>query len=85
MTAVTVTEVAIPESLDAPDAAEFLACVAVRNTVWRDDSGTDDLTYTADELLPGWQKTTFEPKRMFAARLDGRLVARSVYETRTEE
>lgn len=85
MAHITVTEVAIPDSLDAPDAAEFLACVEVRNTVWSDDSGTDDLSYTAAELLPGWQKTTFEPKRMFAGRLDGRLVARAVYETRTEE
>ena len=85
MTDITITEVVIPASLDAHDAAEFLACVDVRNTVWRDDSGTDDLTYTAAELLPGWQKTTFEPRRMFAARLDGKLVARGVYETRTDE
>jgi len=85
MTDITITEVVIPASLDAHDAAEFLACVDVRNTVWRDDSGTDELTYTAAELLPGWQKTTFEPMRMFAARLDGKLVARGVYETRTDE
>lgn len=85
MTDITVTEVTIPATLDALDASEFLECVDVRNTVWHDDSGTDDLSYTAAELLPGWQKTTFEPKRMFAARLDGRLVARGVYETRTEE
>ncbi|OYX54574.1 MAG: hypothetical protein B7Y93_05945 [Micrococcales bacterium 32-70-13] len=85
MSAIEITEVGIPESLEAPDAAEFIACVDVRNAVWRADSGTDDLTYTAAELLPGWQKAMFEPKRMFAARLDGRLVARGVYETRTEE
>ena len=70
MSAITITEVVIPASLDALDADEFLACVDVRNTVWRADSGTDDLSYTPAELLPGWQKTTFGPKRMFAARLD---------------
>lgn len=85
MTDVTISEVVIPETLDAPDAGDFLACIDVRNTVWNTDSGTTDLEYTAAELLPGWQKTTFEPKRMFAARLDGRLVARGVYETRTDE
>ncbi len=85
MSVITITEVVIPASLDAPDADEFLACVELRNTVWRTDSGTDDLSYTPAELLPGWQKTTFEPKRMFAARLDGRLVARGVFETRLDE
>lgn len=85
MGAIEITEVSIPETVDAPDAAEFLACVDVRNAVNRHDSGSDELTYTAEELLPGWQKTIFEPKRMFAGRLDGRLVARGIYETRTEE
>lgn len=85
MSDIVITEVVIPETLDSADAAGFIDCVDVRNAVWRTDSGTDDLTYTAAELLPGWQKTTFEPKRMFAARLDVRIVARGVYETRTEE
>lgn len=85
MSEITIGEVLIPERLDAANAADFLACVEVRNAVGRDDSGTDDLSYTAAELLPGWHKTTFEPKRMFAARLDGRLVARGVYETRSDE
>ncbi|WP_169077525.1 GNAT family N-acetyltransferase [Microcella alkalica] len=85
MPEITITEVTIPASLDAADAAEFIACVDVRNAVNEHDSGTDELSYTAEELLPGWRKTTFEPKRLFAARLDGRLVARAIYETRTEE
>ncbi|WAB83804.1 GNAT family N-acetyltransferase [Microcella daejeonensis] len=85
MSDITITEVVIPASLDADDAAEFLACVEVRNAANRHDSGGTDLDYSAEELLPGWQKTTFEPKRMLAARLDGRLVARGVYETRTDE
>ena len=85
MTDIAIAEVVIPVSLDAPDAAAFVECIDVRNTVQRDDSGTDDLTYTTAELLPAWQKTTFEPKRMFAAHLDGRLVARGVYETRADQ
>jgi GNAT superfamily N-acetyltransferase len=85
MSAIPITEVVIPASLDAADADEFLACVELRNTVNRFDSGTDDNHFTAAELLPGWQKTSFEPKRMFAARLDGRLVGRGIYETRTDE
>ena len=85
MPEITITEVVIPSSVDAPDAAEFLACVDVRTAVNRHDSGGTDLDYHADELLPVWLKSVFEPKRLFAARLDGRLVARGIYETRTEE
>ena len=85
MSAIEITEVSIPETLDSPDAEEFLALVELRNAVNRHDSGSDDNVYTAAELLPGWQKTAFEPKRLFAARLDGRLVGRGIYETRTEE
>jgi len=82
---IVITEVVIPMTLDAPDADEFLACVAVRNAANQHDAGSNDLDYSAEELLPGWQKTTFEPKRMLSARLDGRLVARGVYETRTDD
>jgi len=85
MSAIEITEVSIPETLDSPEAEEFLALVELRNAVNRHDSGSDDNVYTAAELLPGWQKTAFEPKRLFAARLDGRLVGRGIYETRTEE
>ena len=54
MPEITITEVVIPSSVDAPDAAEFLACVDVRTAVNRHDSGGTDLDYHADELLPVW-------------------------------
>lgn len=85
MAEIVITDVVIPTTLDSADAGDFLACVAVRNASNQHDSGGTDLNYSAEELLPGWQKTTFEPKQMLAAHLGGRLVARGVYETRPDD
>ncbi|MER3389147.1 MAG: GNAT family N-acetyltransferase [Microcella sp.] len=82
---VEITEVSIPERLDAPDAGDFVAAIDVRNTVNAHDSGTRDDVRPADELLPGWRKQEFEPKRMLVARLDGRIVCRGVAEFRLGE
>jgi GNAT superfamily N-acetyltransferase len=34
-------------------------------------------------LLPGWRDTEYEPKRFFVARVDGCMVCRAIYETRS--
>jgi GNAT superfamily N-acetyltransferase len=85
MSRFTIDEVSIPETIDSPDAADFIATVDVRNAVEADGFGTDDLAYSAADLLPGWLNTAYEPKRLFAARVDGRIVARAIYETTTED
>jgi GNAT superfamily N-acetyltransferase len=85
MSRFTIDEVSIPKTIDAPDAADFIATVEVRNAVEADGFGTDDLAYSAADLLPGWLNTVYEPKRLFAARVDGRIVARAIYETTTED
>jgi GNAT superfamily N-acetyltransferase len=85
MSRFSIEEVSIPMALDSPDAADFVATVDVRNAVEADGYGTDDLAYSAADLLPNWLNTVYEPKRLFAARVDGRIVARAIYETTTED
>lgn len=82
MTGFTIDELSIPADLDAPDAADFIAMADLRNAVEADGYGTDELSTTAAELLPGWLNLEYEPKRLFVARVDGRIVARSIFETR---
>ena len=80
-----IEELPIPTRLDdSPAARDFAATVDVRNVAFAAVVGTDELAYTAAELLPGWQPSTHEPRRLFGARVDGGIVARAVYETRTE-
>lgn len=82
MTDFTLEQVAIPPHLDHPDAADFIATAEVRNAVEADGYGTDELSATPAELLPVWLDQEYEPKQLFAARVDGRIVARAIFETR---
>ena len=46
---------AIPASIDSPDAADFIEMVRVRNRIYAQISGHDDHRIAADELLPIYQ------------------------------
>ncbi len=83
MSAVTIDEVTIPTSLDGSEGDDFRAMADVRNAVEVDTLGSEEHTYTAEELHPGWLDE-YEPKRLLLARLDGAVVGRGVVETRTE-
>jgi GNAT superfamily N-acetyltransferase len=85
MTDFTIEEITIPATLDTPDAADFIATAEVRNAVEAAGYGTDDLAFSAAELLPDWLDQEYQPKRLLAARVDGRIVARAVYETQPDE
>jgi GNAT superfamily N-acetyltransferase len=85
MTEFTIEEVTIPATLDTPEAADFIATAEVRNAVEADGYGTDDLAFSAAELLPGWLDQEYEPKRLFAVRVGGEIVARAIYETQPAE
>ncbi|UYN83834.1 MAG: GNAT family N-acetyltransferase [Microcella sp.] len=85
MSEIAISEVPIPESVDAPDAADFIAAIGVRTAVNAHDSGTDDESRPPEEMLPGWRKQEFEPKRLFIARRDGQVVGRGVAEYRLGE
>lgn len=77
-----IQQVIIPTTLESDSATDFIEAIDVGNRVEADGYGTAETTMSATEWLPLWLDQTHEPKLMFAIRLDGRIVARAVYETR---
>ena len=71
---VVIDEVPIPGALDSADAAGFLEAIAVGGAVLADAYGTVDLDLDPAEELPQYQNP-FEPRRILATRIDGRIVA----------
>ena len=80
-----ISEVVIPSSIGVSEAADFIEMTRVRNEIEADAVGNYDLAFEADELLPGYQRQRWEPKRLFVARVEGSIVARAVYEISTPE
>ena len=81
---ITVEELAVPATVDAPDAADFAASVAINVQVEAEGYGTDDLRVSAAETLPWWQDPA-SPRRLFGVRVDGQLVARGMYDRITSD
>lgn len=79
MSDLTIEEFLAPVSLDGPEGAAFIEMAQVRNDVEAAAVGNYDLAMTAAELLPEYHNP-YEPKRMFVARVNGRMVGRSVHE-----
>lgn len=82
MSHVTIDEVSIPETIDAPGAADFIRGIEVGNAVEAIGYGTPDLSYEPDEELPHFSDP-HQPHRMLVARVDGGIVARALYETQS--
>jgi GNAT superfamily N-acetyltransferase len=78
-----IEQIVIPDSLDGPEAADFIAANSVRNVVETDLYGTDELSQTAAEDLPWWHDE-FEPTDLFAVRVDGAIVGIASRETRPQ-
>jgi len=84
MTDFEIEELVIPATLDgSPAAVAFEQTVEARNAAEAVTYGSG-MDFTAAELLPGWQDNAHEIRRLFGARVDGRIVARGVYETRKQ-
>jgi len=81
MTSFAVEELVVPASIDAPDAADFVESIGIRNLVEAEGYGTRELEMTAAETLPFWLDTEHSPRRLFGVRIDRRLVGRGFYET----
>lgn len=81
---VTIEQLAIPATLDAPGGAEFIEMTRVRNEIEADTFGSGDLAYEPAELLPFWQDA-YRPQLLWVARVNARIVARAVYEAPVEE
>jgi len=84
MTSFTIDTLSIPASITDPDAADFIEMVRVRNAIEADVVGSDDLAYEPAELLPHYHDEYF-PQTCLVARVDGRIVARAIYEAPIEE
>ena len=70
----TIAPLHVPESLDAPDAADFRAMVRIGNEQWRRDSGTHLIDEDELDLLTRWQNTTDSTHRGIVALLGDRVV-----------
>jgi RimJ/RimL family protein N-acetyltransferase len=74
----TIAPLHVPESLDAPDAADFRAMVRIGNDQWRRDSGTDLLDEDELDLLTRWHNTVDSTHRGLVARVGDRVVGVAV-------
>ncbi|MEO8529175.1 MAG: GNAT family N-acetyltransferase, partial [Pseudolysinimonas sp.] len=79
MSDVTIDEVAIPDSIDSPDATDFVAAIEVGNAVEALSFGTPDLAYAPDEELSAFQNP-HQPQRVWLARVDGVVAGRGTVE-----
>ena len=48
----TIEQLVVPDTLDAPDAADFVASIDARNAAEVAGYGTPEVAYPAAELLP---------------------------------
>jgi GNAT superfamily N-acetyltransferase len=75
-----IEELTIPATLDvSPAARDFEQTVEARNAAEAESFGATGMDFTAAELLPGWQESAHEERRLLGARVDGRIVARGTY------
>ncbi len=75
----------VPASVDAPDAADFLAMVDVRNEIYREISDNDDEAATAAQLLPHFQENPDNDKRSWIVIVGDDVVGRVIVDIPAEE
>jgi len=76
---IVVEELPVPRERSGPEWDDFVATVEVRNVCEELGYGTPDVRVTA-ETLHGWFQDPHSPHHLFAVRVDGRIVARGLYE-----
>lgn len=74
---IRIEPVVVPESLESPEAADFIALSDLSNDAWRRESGTDLHDDDVRELLTRWRETPYRMTRAVAARVDGEFVGRA--------
>ena len=84
MSAFEIEQLPLPESVDAPDAGDFVRANDVGNAVGTLMFGTPDIAYEASEVLAHW-RDPHSPFWLFVARVDGEIVARALIETNAGE
>ncbi len=83
--AFTIERLPIPESTSDPAYRDFSEMVEARNAIEAHAIGSWALAVTTEELLPVFQNQDYEPRHLYVARLDGRIVARAIYTWSNEE
>ena len=76
LTGIEMREIEIPDSIDSPGAADFLEMVRVRNVIYREISGHDDHSFTAEELLPHYRPNSYERRLSWLVLDDGVPIGR---------
>ena len=74
----SIDELAIPSAASGPTASDFVEMVDLRNAIEADILGSDALAVTAEELRPVYTLQQFVARRIFLARVDGRIVGRAI-------
>lgn len=74
ITALRLARIAVPDSLDDPEAARFIDLVRLGNAVARHDAGHNDLDQEPAEALGFWQDQADRTTTGFTAEQDGALV-----------
>lgn len=74
--AYAVRPLVIPASIDAEDAADFIALTAVRNIIYREISGDDDEAMTPAQLLPHYAPDPDETRIVHVVTVDDEIVGR---------
>jgi GNAT superfamily N-acetyltransferase len=67
----------VPDSIDAPDAADFVEMVRVRNEIYRQISGHSDHRIAPDELLPHYRSTEYEDRLAWVIVDEGAIIGRA--------
>lgn len=80
----TITSMVVPVSVDAPDAAEFLAMVDLANEICVVDAATDDLHEQPEEMLPRWLDRADATYRGYIARRGSDIVGAAYLKTSNE-
>ena len=73
-TRLTVSRLAVPASLEAPDAGPFLEMVRIGNAVCLADAGHDYLREDAEEVFGFWQDQTDWTQLGYVAERDGQIL-----------
>lgn len=71
---ITISPIRVPDSIEAADAAPFLAFVRIANEACRVDAGHDALDEDAQEALAFWQDQTDWSQHGFVAVRDGEII-----------
>ncbi|MDR6865967.1 GNAT superfamily N-acetyltransferase [Microbacterium resistens] len=66
--ALSIESLVVPERLDEPDAADFLAFAALNRRICEHDAGRPELCPSPEEMLPAWRDTTDMLSLGFVAR-----------------